>query len=89
MTTFEKVQALFAEQFECDPATITLDTDMVEDLGADSLDVVELSMTVEDECGITSIPRNKRTEGNDHRFKTKKDLPTGRSFFAVYVVFRR
>ena len=53
MTTFEKVQALFAEQFECDPATITLDTDMVEDLGADSLDVVELSMTVEDECGIT------------------------------------
>ena len=53
MTTFEKVQALFAEQFECDPATITLDTDMVEDLGADSLDVVELSMTVEDEFGIT------------------------------------
>ena len=49
MTTFEKVQALFAEQFECDPATITLDTDMVEDLGADSLDVVELSMTVEDD----------------------------------------
>ena len=53
MTTFEKVQALFAEQFECDLATITLDTDMVEDLGADSLDVVELSMTVEDEFGIT------------------------------------
>ena len=53
MSTFEKVQALFAEQFECDPATITMDTDMVEDLGADSLDVVELSMTVEDEFGIT------------------------------------
>ena len=46
-------EALFAEQFECDPATITMDTDMVEDLGADSLDVVELSMTVEDEFGIT------------------------------------
>ena len=53
MSTFEKVQALFAEQFECDPAIITMDTDMVEDLGADSLDVVELSMTVEDEFGIT------------------------------------
>lgn len=53
MGTFEKVQQLFAEQFECDPQTITLDTDMVEDLGADSLDVVELSMTVEDEFGIT------------------------------------
>jgi acyl carrier protein len=49
MTTFEKVQALFAEQFECDPATITLDTDMVEDLGADSLDIVDLVMTLEDE----------------------------------------
>ena len=43
MSTFEKVQALFAEQFECDPATITMDTDMVEDLGADSLDVVQAS----------------------------------------------
>ena len=52
MTTFEKVQALFAEQFECDPATITLDTDMVEDLGADSANVMVLIMELEDNFGI-------------------------------------
>ena len=61
MTTFEKVQALFAEQFECDPATITLDTDMVEDLGADSLDVVELTMALEEEFNV-ELPADRMNE---------------------------
>ena len=50
---FEKVQKALAEQFEVSPDTITLDTNLVDDLGADSLDVVELIMSIEDEFGIS------------------------------------
>ena len=50
---FEKVQQALASQFELDPEKITLDTDLLDDIGADSLDVVELIMSLEDEFGIT------------------------------------
>lgn len=50
---FENVQAALAKQFELDPATIGMDTNIVDDLGADSLDVVELIMSLEDNFGIT------------------------------------
>ena len=50
---FEKVRDVLAKQFEIDPDTITPDTNLVDDLGADSLDVVELIMSLEDEFGIT------------------------------------
>ena len=49
---FEKVQSALASQFELDPETITMDTNIMDDLGADSLDVVELIMSLEDEFGI-------------------------------------
>jgi acyl carrier protein len=49
---FEKVRDVLAKQFEVDPETITPDTNLLDDLGADSLDVVELIMSVEDEFGI-------------------------------------
>ena len=49
---FEKVQEALAQQFEMDPQSITLDTNLIDDIGADSLDVVELIMTLEDEFGI-------------------------------------
>ena len=49
---FEKVQAALASQFEMDPETITPETNLIDDLGADSLDVVELIMSLEDEFGI-------------------------------------
>ena len=51
--TFEKVQNLIAQQFSSDPAKITLESDLVKDLGADSLDIADLIMTLEDEFGIT------------------------------------
>lgn len=50
---FENVQAALAKQFEIDPSTITLETNLVDDLGADSLDVVELIMSIEDAFGIS------------------------------------
>lgn len=49
---FEKVKSVLAQQFELDPESITMDTNLVDDLGADSLDVVELIMSLEDEFGI-------------------------------------
>jgi len=50
---FENIKAALASQFEIDPETITLDTNLIDDLGADSLDVVELIMSIEDAFGIT------------------------------------
>ena len=50
---FEKVQKALAEQFEVSPDTITLDTNLIDVLGADSLDVVELIMSIEDEFGVS------------------------------------
>ena len=49
---FEKVKNALAQQFALDPESITADTDLIDDLGADSLDVVELIMSLEDEFGI-------------------------------------
>ncbi len=46
---FEKVKAILAEQFDIEEDTITMDTNIQDDLGADSLDVVDLLMSIEDE----------------------------------------
>lgn len=50
---FENVRDALAKQFEIDPETITMDTSLIDDLGADSLDVVELIMSLEDLFGIS------------------------------------
>ena len=49
---FENLKAALAKQFELDAETITMDTNLIDDLGADSLDVVELIMELEDMYGI-------------------------------------
>ena len=48
----EKVKAILAEQFDVEEDKVTADTDLQEDLGADSLDVVDLLMSIEDEFGL-------------------------------------
>jgi len=50
---FEKIRSVLSEQFDLDPESITLDTNIMDDIGADSLDLVELVMSLEDEFGIT------------------------------------
>ena len=50
---FEKVRELLSKQFEISEDQITMDTSIVDDLGADSLDVVELIMSLEDMFGIS------------------------------------
>ncbi len=55
---FEKMKNILAEQLDADIDSITLETDIQEDLGADSLDVVEMLMSIEDEFEI-EIPDEK------------------------------
>lgn len=52
---FEKVCGILAEQFGVDAGTLNMDTSFVEDLGADSLDVVELMMSIEEAFDIDEI----------------------------------
>ena len=49
---YETVRELLARQLEIDPALIGPSTDILEDLGADSLDIVELVMAIEEEYDI-------------------------------------
>lgn len=62
---FETVRELLAHQLEVDPESIGPDTDIFDDLGADSLDVVELVMSIEEEYDIviTDEPRGQRAHG--------------------------
>lgn len=53
--TFEKVRDVILETLNCDADAITPQAFLAEDLGADSLDSVELNMALEDALGI-SIP---------------------------------
>lgn len=50
--TFETVRDTLAKQFDIDPESITMDTNLIDDIGADSLDVVELIMSLEDTYDI-------------------------------------
>jgi len=52
MNLEEKVREIIAEQLSVEPEKITPEAKFVEDLGADSLDVVELIMKFEEEFGI-------------------------------------
>ena len=54
---------MIAEQLNCDAETITADTSFKDDLGADSLDLFELVMALEDEYNI-EIPAEELTELN-------------------------
>lgn len=49
---FEKVQALLAKQLRKDPAIITPQSQIKKDLGADSIDILQLLMRIEDQYGI-------------------------------------
>ena len=49
---FEKVKTIIAEELGVEEAEVTLEADLNDDLGADSLDAVELIMALEDEFDI-------------------------------------
>lgn len=49
---FEKLKKILSEQLEINESLITLESNIVDDLGATSLDLVDLAMSIEDEFGI-------------------------------------
>jgi acyl carrier protein len=69
--TFDKVKKLLSEQLDVDEEKITMDSSISEDLGADSLDVVELLMSIEDNFGVV-VPdeeaANLKTVGDVVKF---------------------
>ncbi|MBE6777670.1 MAG: acyl carrier protein [Ruminococcaceae bacterium] len=50
--TFDKIKNILAEQLDVDADTLTMETDIGKDLNADSLDVVEILMSIEDEFDV-------------------------------------
>ena len=65
----KKLCELIAEQFGVEPDSVNADTSFVDDLGADSVDLVELSMALEDEFGMEEM------EGDEYKtIKTVGDL---------------
>ena len=71
---FEKMKQILADQLDADIDSITLETDIQDDLGADSLDVVEMLMSIEDEFDI-EIPdeqiENLKTVGQEVDYITE------------------
>lgn len=49
---FERIKEILADQLDADADTMTMESDIANDLGADSLDVVELLMAIEDEFDV-------------------------------------
>ena len=52
-TMFERVQAILAKQLRVEPERVVPEARIKKDLGADSLDILQLLMRIEDQYGIT------------------------------------
>ena len=75
---FEKLAALIAEQFNIDVDSITMETSFFDDLNADSVDIVDLSMVLEEEFDIDELEEEEaasiKTVGDLVRYlQTKLD----------------
>ncbi|MBW7917380.1 MAG: acyl carrier protein [Trueperaceae bacterium] len=71
----EKIKDVVADKLDADPADVTEESRFMDDLGADSLDVVELIMGLEDEFGVEisdDEAENIRTVGDAVRFIADK-----------------
>jgi len=73
---FETMRSLIGEQFAIDLDEITMESSFMDDLGADSVDLVELVMAMEEEFEIGEIDEEDlqglRTVGDCVRFLSKK-----------------
>lgn len=55
----EKIIKMVADQFMIDESEVTADTSFLDDLGADSLDVVELTMALEESFSLPETPEDE------------------------------
>lgn len=60
--TFEKLQEILVAQFDVDPSAITEETSFRNDLNADSLDMVDMIMSVQEAFGIEEIDDEELAE---------------------------
>ena len=67
---FERIQAIIADKLSIDEGSVTMEASFIDDLNADSLDIVELIMALEDEFGI-EIPDEEA-----ENFKSISDICT-------------
>lgn len=65
---FEKIKEIIIEQLNVEEDLITMDTHLMKDLEADSLDAVEIIMAIEDEFGI-EVP-----DEDAEKFQTVSDI---------------
>ncbi|BEU88395.1 acyl carrier protein [Selenomonas sp. TAMA-11512] len=70
MATFEKVRSIVVEQLGVEADEVSLESTFIDDLGADSLDIVELIMAFEEEFGV-EIP-----DESAEKIKTVQDVVT-------------
>ena len=68
---FEKLRDMICDQLDLDPENVTEESLIIEDLGADSLDIVDLVMSIEEEFNV-EVPdeeiENIRTVGDVVKF---------------------
>ena len=58
MSLFEEIQTVICEQLKAKPEDVKLETSFIEDLGADSLDLIELVMALEEKYNIEISDEN-------------------------------
>lgn len=64
---FNKVVDIICSQLNIDKSSVTMDSEIIKDLGADSLDIIEMLMSFEDEYGISipdEVSQNLKTVGD-------------------------
>jgi len=52
LNTFDRVKMIIKETLGCEEEDITLETNLFDDLGADSLDIIEMAVVIEEEFGL-------------------------------------
>lgn len=67
---FDEIKEIIVDSLSCDAASVTMEANLFDDLGADSLDAVELNLALEEKLGV-SIPDEEMAN-----MKTVSDIVT-------------
>jgi acyl carrier protein len=65
---FDRIKSTMQELFEVDPSTITLDTKLMDDLGLDSIDAIDLAARLEE------VTRKRLSEESLRKLRTVRDV---------------